>query len=100
MQRQAVPLVKPEKPLVGTGMESAVSKYTGSVMIAENNGTIEYVSADEIKIKDNLGKGKVSKIRIEYTPIGEKIIISTHKPGLVIGRKGEKIQELTRFFKK
>lgn len=46
-------------------------------------------------IKSNLGKGKVSKVRIEYTPVGEKIIVSTHKPGLVIGRKGEKIAELT-----
>lgn len=45
-------------------------------------------------IKTLLEKGKVSKVRIEYTPIGEKIIISTHKPGLVIGRKGEKIDEL------
>ena len=51
-------------------------------------------------IKKSLGKGKVSQVRIEYTPIGEKIIISTHKPGLVIGRKGEKIMELTDVLKK
>ena len=50
-------------------------------------------------IKNSLGKGKVSKVKIEYTPIGEKIIISTNKPGLVIGRKGEKINELTRVLK-
>jgi len=50
-------------------------------------------------IKKLLGKGKISKVRIEYTPIGEKIIVSTHKPGLVIGRKGEKIEELTRTLK-
>lgn len=50
-------------------------------------------------IKNLLGKGKVSKVRIEYTPIGEKIIISTHKPGLVIGRKGEKIAEVTQALK-
>ncbi|RLG12350.1 30S ribosomal protein S3 [Candidatus Pacearchaeota archaeon] len=46
-------------------------------------------------IKNSLGKGKVSKVKISYTPVGEKIIVSTHKPGLVIGRKGEKINELT-----
>jgi len=51
-------------------------------------------------IKKDLGKGKVSKVRIEYTPVGEKIIISTHKPGLVIGRKGAKIGELTEMLKK
>ncbi len=42
-------------------------------------------------IKKTIGKGKVSRVKIEYTPIGEKIIVSTHKPGLVIGRGGEKI---------
>ena len=50
-------------------------------------------------IRSNLGKGKVSRVRIEYTPIGEKIIIATSKPGLVIGRKGEKIEKLTKVLK-
>lgn len=50
-------------------------------------------------IKNSLGKGKISKVKIEYTPVGEKIIISTNKPGLVIGRKGDKIFELTRVLK-
>lgn len=50
-------------------------------------------------IKKMLEKGKISKVRIEYTPIGEKIIIDTHKPGLVIGRKGERIEELKRILK-
>jgi len=50
-------------------------------------------------IKETLGKGKISKVKIEYTPVGEKIIISTNKPGLVIGRGGEKIAELTRLLK-
>ncbi|VVB78782.1 30S ribosomal protein S3 [uncultured archaeon] len=50
-------------------------------------------------IKRNLGKGKISKLDIEYTPVGEKIVISTARPGLVIGRKGEKIEELTTVLK-
>lgn len=50
-------------------------------------------------IKRDLGKGKISKLDIEYTPVGEKIIIATSKPGLVIGRKGEKIKELTDVLK-
>jgi small subunit ribosomal protein S3 len=50
-------------------------------------------------VKKMLGKGKVSKVKITYTPVGEKIIVSTHKPGLVIGRKGEKIDEMTRVLK-
>jgi small subunit ribosomal protein S3 len=51
-------------------------------------------------IKKNLGKGKFSNVKILYTPIGEKLVISTHKPGLVIGRKGEKIGELTVLLKR
>jgi len=50
-------------------------------------------------IKKELGKGKVSKVGTEYTPLGEKIIVSTNKPGLVIGRRGEKIEELTKILK-
>ena len=51
-------------------------------------------------VKRAMGKGKISSIVIEYTPVGEKIIIATSKPGLVIGRRGEKIDELTRVIKK
>jgi small subunit ribosomal protein S3 len=50
-------------------------------------------------IKSILGKGKISKVRIEYTPIGEKVVVSTNKPGLVIGKRGEKIDELTEVLK-
>ncbi len=50
-------------------------------------------------IKKSLGKGKISGVRIEYTPVGEKIIISTNKPGLIIGRGGERIGELTNTLK-
>jgi len=59
----------------------------------EELGVKEYV-------KESLGKGRISDVSIEYTPVGEKIIIATHKPGLVIGRRGEKIDELTRVLKK
>lgn len=51
-------------------------------------------------IKKELGKGRISSVLIQYTPVGEKIVIATSKPGLVIGRKGEKIDELTRVLKK
>jgi small subunit ribosomal protein S3 len=68
----------------------------------EERKTVEF-KKKEFAIRENikkiLGKGKISSVKIEYTPIGEKIIISTHKPGLVIGRKGEKINELTRSLK-
>ncbi len=50
-------------------------------------------------IKKSLGKGKISKLDIEYTPLGEKIIILTNRPGFVIGKKGERIDRFTRFLK-
>jgi len=51
-------------------------------------------------IKSSLGKGKISTVQIEYTPIGEKIIVSTSKPGFIIGKRGEKIAELTEVLKR
>jgi len=51
------------------------------------------------RIKKEIGMGKISRVRIEYTPIGEKIVLSTNKPGLVIGRGGERIEELTKILK-
>lgn len=50
-------------------------------------------------VKRVLGKGRISKLDIEYTPVGEKIIILTSTPGLIIGRRGEKIEELTNVLK-
>ena len=50
-------------------------------------------------IWNNLGKGKVSSIRVEYTPVGEKIIVATDRPGLIIGSRGERIDALTRVLK-
>lgn len=51
-------------------------------------------------VKNSLGKGRISSVRIEYTPVGEKIIVATNKPGLIIGRRGERINDLTSFLKK
>lgn len=51
MQRQAVPLLLPEAPIVGTGMEARVAKDARTLIFAERNGTVEYVSSTKIKIK-------------------------------------------------
>lgn len=50
-------------------------------------------------VKKKLGKGKVSMVGLERTPLGERITVHTTKPGLIIGRKGEAIQELTSTLK-
>ena len=56
MQRQAVPLVQPKAPLVGTGMEAIVAHDSGAVIIAENDGEVISADATRIVIRNNIGK--------------------------------------------
>jgi len=51
MQRQAVPLLRPQAPVVGTGLEARVAKDSRTLINAEGNGTVEYVDAQEIHIR-------------------------------------------------
>ncbi|MFA3793159.1 DNA-directed RNA polymerase subunit beta [Aliiglaciecola sp. SL4] len=53
MQRQAVPTLKADKPLVGTGMEKTVAVDSGVTIIAKRGGTVDYVDASRIVIKVN-----------------------------------------------
>jgi|SRR3989338_6286850 len=59
---------------------------------------------EELKVKEyikrELGKGRISAVTVEYTPVGEKIMVHTSRPGLVIGRRGERIGELTSVLKR
>ena len=56
MQRQAVPLLKPQSPIIGTGMEYKAAKDSGVVVLSKQDGIVEKVSADEIVIKDEVGE--------------------------------------------
>merc|ERR1712078_491930 len=55
MQRQAVPLLRPERPLVGTGLESQVARDSGMVPITKVNGTVTFVDANAIVVTDDEG---------------------------------------------
>jgi DNA-directed RNA polymerase subunit beta len=55
MQRQAVPLLRPERPLVGTGLETQVARDSGMVPITRVNGTVTFVDATAIVIRDEQG---------------------------------------------
>ncbi|HVX58323.1 MAG TPA: DNA-directed RNA polymerase subunit beta, partial [Candidatus Saccharimonadales bacterium] len=55
-QRQAVPLIKPEAPLVGTGMESIVARNTGQLVLAEEDGDITKATAEEVVVKYKSGR--------------------------------------------
>jgi len=56
MQRQAVPLLRTESPIVGTGMEYKAAKDSGVTVIAKNDGVVEKVSANEIIIRTDSGQ--------------------------------------------
>ena len=51
MMRQAVPLLRPESPIVGTGLEKQVASDSRVLVNAENNGTVEYVDSNKITIR-------------------------------------------------
>ncbi len=55
MQRQAVPIINPESPIVGTGMEYRAAKDSGSALIALQPGIVEYVDAKKILVKEDNG---------------------------------------------
>jgi len=88
MQRQAVPLIRTEAPFVGTGEEYKAAKDSGVVIVSQKAGIAEYVSASEIRIKNDdksLSKYKLTKFvrSNQGTCINQKPIIT----------KGEKIDK-------
>ena len=73
MQRQAVPLLRPQSPIVGTGLEEKVARDSRTLIVAERNGSVESVSADSIVVQydidENSAEALVSfddKRRVEY----------------------------------
>ena len=62
MQRQAVPLLKPEAPIVGTGMEYRAAKDSGITVVAEEDGIVEKVTGDEIQVRNN--KNEIKKYKL------------------------------------
>jgi len=56
MQRQAVPLIKPEAPIIGTGIEYKAAVDSGVVVLAKNDGVVEKVAADKVVIRTKDGR--------------------------------------------
>ena len=59
MQRQAVPLLRPEAPLVATGMEKEVAKYSGQLIFSPVDGVVTSVTSSQIEIEDEKGENHV-----------------------------------------
>src|SRR5690606_16595250 len=55
MQRQAIPLVKSEAPLIGTGIEAIAARDSGALVIAKADGIVDYVDAKKIIVKNAKG---------------------------------------------
>jgi DNA-directed RNA polymerase subunit beta len=55
MQRQAVPLIQPRSPIVGTGMEYKAAHDSGAALLCKHDGVVEYVDAKEIRVRRNNG---------------------------------------------
>ena len=69
MQRQAVPLLNPRTPLVGTGLEEKVARDSGAVIIAQRSGVVTSVTADEIIVDTGTGRRDGSKKKDADRPL-------------------------------
>jgi len=62
MQRQAVPLLRPETPIVGTGLEKRVAADSRAVIVAEDDGVVEYVDSNKIIVKYDVNPNSIEAI--------------------------------------
>jgi len=95
MQRQAVPLMRTEPPVVATGMEREVARNSGMVVVAQNEGAVTKVDAKEIVIDD-----EVYRLR-KFTGLNEKTCLN-QKPNVKLGdtvKVGDVIADCSSTFK-
>ncbi len=98
MQRQAVPLVRTEAPLVGTGMEKVVARDSGLTIMAEKNGVVEDLDATRLVVRyesengDEIPEVKIYKL-VKWRKSNQNTTF-TQKPVVKIGQKVKKGQVL------
>ena len=85
MQRQAVPLLNPHTPFVGTGMEYQAARDSGAALVSKHNGTVSYVDAKRIEIVDD--EAVVHKYRLTKFAISNAGTCINHKPIVKVGEK-------------
>jgi DNA-directed RNA polymerase subunit beta len=86
MQRQAVPLLKPERPLVGTGLEAQAARDSGMVIISKTDGDVVYVDATEIRIRPKAGEREIKYYLSKYQRSNQDTCLN-QKPLVRIGEK-------------
>ena len=85
MQRQAVPLLNPHTPFVGTGMEYQAARDSGAALVSKHNGTVSYVDAKRIEIVDD--EAVVHKYRLTKFAISNAGTCINHKPIVKVGEE-------------
>jgi DNA-directed RNA polymerase subunit beta len=86
MQRQAVPLLKTDAPLVGTGMERRAALDTGDVLLATNAGTVDFVDANRIVVETTTG-GVNDDYELQKFMRSNQGTLIHHKPKVSAGQK-------------
>lgn len=86
MQRQAIPLLKPSAPLVGTGIEFKAAQDSGSAIVAKQAGTVDYVDAKLVVIRRGNKKDRYDLTKFERSNQGTNL---TQRP---IVQKGDKVE--------
>ncbi|MGI2904007.1 DNA-directed RNA polymerase subunit beta [Tolypothrix sp. VBCCA 56010] len=87
MQRQAVPLLKPERPLVGTGLEAQAARDSGMVIVSRTDGDVTYVDATEIRVRPKASQNEI-KYKISKYQRSNQDTCLNQKP---LVRMGEKV---------
>ena len=88
MQRQAVPLIRPEAPIIGTGMEYRAAKDSGVCKVAKHDGEVTFVAADEIVVTTAAGSKDTYHLT-KYQRSNQSTCINQHP----LVRMGEKVVE-------
>jgi DNA-directed RNA polymerase subunit beta len=88
MQKQAVPCLQPEAPLVATGIEEQAARDTGRLIISEESGIVTKVDAQKIVVENEKGKEKEYKL-VQFSRTNSFTIFH-QRPGVVLGQKVKK----------
>ena len=88
MQRQAVPLLEPESPIVGTGMESRAARDSGQVIVARAAGVVTSVTATRIQIEEDAGE--LHSYQLEKFVRSNQGTCINHRPIVAGGLAGDR----------
>lgn len=86
MQRQAVPLLKPERPLVGTGLEAQGARDSGMVIVSRTDGDVTYVDATEIRVRPKANASEIKYYLSKYQRSNQDTCLN-QKPLVRIGER-------------